>query len=308
MLANNRQFQRHRINRSLNHIRDHLTGQLNLDQLADAACLSKYHFIRVFAQHLGETPNQFIARRRLECATTKLVFKPHSSITNIALDSGFSGSDAFARAFKAKYGRTPRSVKNSDPSIFEELGRNCIDQYKIYKPGHTITLNDGAAFQVRVEKKPAHYVCYMRHIGSYGDADDSISNTFAKLQDWARSKGLLTHKSSFIGISHNDCNSTPAGRCIYDVGMIMDDEIAEDESVSVQLVPQGYYAVMDVQCPPLMLNRMWDWFLGNWFTTSKLTRRNGIYYEHFPEFGKRAVTALYGAQLCVPIEAPASAF
>ena len=86
------------------------------------------------------------------------------------------------------------------------------------------------------------------------------------------------------------------------------DEIAEDESVSVQLVPQGYYAVMDVQCPPLMLNRMWDWFLGNWFTTSKLMRRNGIYYEHFPEFGKRAVTALYGAQLCVPIEAPASAF
>lgn len=304
MLANNRQFRRHRINRSLNYIRDHLTGHLNLDQLADAACLSKYHFIRVFAQHLGETPNQFISRRRLECAATKLIFKPNSSITEIALDSGFSGSDAFARAFRARYRRAPRTVKNSDPSVFEDLAQNCVNTYEIYKPGHRLTQLDSDKFDIRIEFKPAHYVCYMRHIGSYGDADDSISNTYAKLQNWARHKKLLTEKSSYIGISHNDCNTTPAGRCIYDVGMVLEDEIEEDETVSVQLVPSGFYAIMDVTCPPQMLNRMWDWFLGIWFVDAKLIRRNGIYYEYFQEFGRLPVTARYGAQLCVPIEKP----
>ena len=304
VLANNRQYQRHRINRSLNHIRDHLTGHLNLDQLADAACLSKYHFIRVFHQHLGETPNQFISRRRLECATAKLIFRPNSSITDIALDSGFSGSDVFARAFRAKYRRAPRSIKNADLSIFEELGQGCTQKYEIFKPGHDVLPIESSSLSVNIEFRPAYYVCYLRHIGSFGDAGNSITNTFTKLQDWARRRELLKPTSSFIGISHNDSNATPAGRCIYDAGMVMDDEIAEDDQVSVQLVPGGYYAILDVKCIPQMLNRYWDWFLGDWFSQSNLKRRKGIYYEYFPHSGSLPVKAIYGAQLCAPIENP----
>lgn len=308
MLANNRQFQRHRINRSLNHIRDHLTGQLNLDQLADAAYLSKYHFIRVFDKHIGETPNQFISRRRLECATAKLIFKPNSSITDIALDSGFSGSDVFARAFRAKYRRAPRSIKNADLSVFEELALGSANRYEIFKPGHEVSKLESCNLNVSFELRPTYYVCYMRHIGSYGDAGNSISNTFTKLQAWAHHRKILKSTSSFIGISHNDSNATPAGRCIYDAGMIMDDEIAEDDMVSVQLIPGGYYAILDVACVPQMLNRYWDWFLGDWFSQSNLKRRKGIYYEYFPESGSLPVKAKYGAQLCAPIENPAFAF
>jgi AraC family transcriptional regulator len=92
------------MNRVIDHIQKHLNDQLNLEHLAAIACFSPFHFHRLFRAWTGETLQAFVHRLRLERAAAELVFNRPKSITAIALDCGFSGSSAFARAFKEAFG------------------------------------------------------------------------------------------------------------------------------------------------------------------------------------------------------------
>jgi len=89
-----------RINRVMDYVDTHLDGDLSLGNLAKVANFSASHFHRIFGAMVGERLNQFIGRVRAERAATRLLSNPNASITEIALDCGYSGSATFARAFR----------------------------------------------------------------------------------------------------------------------------------------------------------------------------------------------------------------
>jgi AraC family transcriptional regulator len=91
-----------RFNRVLDYIQAHLPEAMDLETLASVACFSPYHFHRLFHGWMGETLHDFIFRLRVERAATQLVYNPGKSITEIALDCGFSSSSTFARAFSVQ--------------------------------------------------------------------------------------------------------------------------------------------------------------------------------------------------------------
>ena len=81
-----------RINRVIDYIEKHLDTELTLDTLAGVANFSSFHFHRIFRAIVGETLNAYIRRLRVEKAVSQLVNNPGKTITEIALDCGFSGS------------------------------------------------------------------------------------------------------------------------------------------------------------------------------------------------------------------------
>ena len=85
-----------RIDRVIDYLRDHLDKPLKLEDLAKVACLSQYHFHRVFGAMTGETLNDFTNRLRLEKAA-RLLKRTRQSATEIALECGFSSSATFSR-------------------------------------------------------------------------------------------------------------------------------------------------------------------------------------------------------------------
>ena len=89
-----------RINRVIDYVEANIDKELTLSELAEVALFSPFHFHRIFSAIVGETLNGFIQRLRIEKAATMLVQNPKKSITEIAFDCGFSGSSAFARAFR----------------------------------------------------------------------------------------------------------------------------------------------------------------------------------------------------------------
>ena len=150
--------QRHRVNRVMNYARSHVKDALDLDALADVACLSKFHFTRVFNAHLNETPSQHLGRIRLELAARKLIYTQRTSITRVAMDCGFSGSDVFSRAFRARFGSPPRIFRTSNQWCLETITASNPLRKEIHKPGEMIRGDAFSNLRVRVERRPDYRV------------------------------------------------------------------------------------------------------------------------------------------------------
>ena len=93
MTTNNRYLAeeyRGRINRVLDHIERNMDRPFTLEELADIANFSKFHFSRIFWAMTGETPFGFLMRIRLEKAASLLLMNPKESISEIAYLCGYS--------------------------------------------------------------------------------------------------------------------------------------------------------------------------------------------------------------------------
>lgn len=77
-----------------------------IDELCAMAHMSRSTFLRTFRRALGRAPMGFLLDRRLEAAR-RLLRDTDRSITEIALDTGFSDSNYFARVFRRAVGLAP---------------------------------------------------------------------------------------------------------------------------------------------------------------------------------------------------------
>lgn len=85
---------------------DHLDEDLGIERLADRMAMSARHFRRVFAETFDATPAAYVERLRLERACV-LLTSGSLAIDRIAAAVGFSSTDAFRRAFRARYRASP---------------------------------------------------------------------------------------------------------------------------------------------------------------------------------------------------------
>src|SRR6476469_3624291 len=101
-----------RINRVIDYLRGNLDRQVKLEELARVACFSEFHFHRIFGAVSGETLNSFTNRLRLEKAARLLRYSDQS-LTDIALNCGFSSPATFSRAFRSGYDTSPSQFRKS---------------------------------------------------------------------------------------------------------------------------------------------------------------------------------------------------
>jgi YesN/AraC family two-component response regulator len=87
-------------------IEKHLTDRLTLQELADRAGLSKYHFCRFFSKHTGMTPMKYVSLSRVERAKDMMI-SGNSTISSIAFKSGFNNATLFSKQFKKYTGQSP---------------------------------------------------------------------------------------------------------------------------------------------------------------------------------------------------------
>jgi AraC family transcriptional regulator len=92
------------------HIDEHYLQEINLDTLAEVAMTSKYHFLRCFKEIYHCSPYQYVLQKRLQHSAHLLLRKRHS-LTEIALETGFTDRRAFNKAFKKMYGTLPTAFK-----------------------------------------------------------------------------------------------------------------------------------------------------------------------------------------------------
>ncbi len=93
-------------NSVLEYIGEHFTEELRLDDVADYCGFSKYHFSRLFKEYANTTFYDYLTQCRVKAAESFLE-QEDMTITDIALQSGFSSISTFNRTFKLQKGCTP---------------------------------------------------------------------------------------------------------------------------------------------------------------------------------------------------------
>uniref|UniRef100_UPI003100E15E helix-turn-helix domain-containing protein n=1 Tax=Neorhizobium sp. EC2-8 TaxID=3129230 RepID=UPI003100E15E len=99
-----------RLQRVLDFIEAKLGDDIALDDLAREACLSPFHFSRLFHDTTGLPPHRYVIERRIRAAQ-QMLLSGRSSIAEIALDTGFGSQANFARTFRKATGVTPRQYR-----------------------------------------------------------------------------------------------------------------------------------------------------------------------------------------------------
>jgi AraC-like DNA-binding protein len=95
-----------RLRRALDLIEATLDRPMRLEEVASAACLSPYHFHRLFTATQGETPHHYARRRRLERARDRLE-RSDDTVTDISLEYGFESLSSFSLLFRRRFGLPP---------------------------------------------------------------------------------------------------------------------------------------------------------------------------------------------------------
>ena len=71
---------------------------IDLDRIAREACLSRFHFHRLFTRIYRVTPHQYLTRKRIEQARIALAGKTHT-VTEICAEVGFESVGSFSTLF-----------------------------------------------------------------------------------------------------------------------------------------------------------------------------------------------------------------
>lgn len=105
-----------RLNQSMAYIEEHLTGEIDHEQLGRIACCSAYHYQRMFTYMAGITLAEYIRRRKMSLAAFDLQ-GGDERIIDIAEKYGYRSPTAFNRAFQSFHGIAPSAVKEEGVSV-----------------------------------------------------------------------------------------------------------------------------------------------------------------------------------------------
>ncbi len=111
---------------------------INLENIADEANFSKFHFIRLFKKTYAKTPHQYLIKVRIEKA--KELLKTDCSIQHVCYAVGFESISSFTELFKKLIKLTPSSYQIQQHTIKAEIAKtplkyipNCFAEKKGWK-------------------------------------------------------------------------------------------------------------------------------------------------------------------------------
>lgn len=95
---------------ALEYIRKNFFRDLTLDEIAQAAYLSKYHFERLFTEHMGVTVHAYVTELRFQRAMW-LLETTNMPVADVAAEVGYSDGQALVKLFKKNFGITPNAYR-----------------------------------------------------------------------------------------------------------------------------------------------------------------------------------------------------
>lgn len=249
-----------RILRVIDYIHAHAADDLSLDQLAEVAAMSRFHWHRVFTAIMGASPAQIIRSVRMHKATM-LLLRTDLGIPAIATQVGYPNGRSFVRAFKDAYGQTP--------SAFRASGL----------PGQTPNpspAGGSSMFSVDIETAPSKRLAALAHRGDYAEG----SHAYQKVATIMSIGGHWPQTSGMAGVYYDDPDVTPTEELRSHAGVLWDGETVPDGLEEVEL-DGGRYAVLHFKGAYAGLGEAYRYLYGPWLSSTQESLRDAPSYEHY---------------------------
>lgn len=101
-----------RLRRALEFMHDNCERELSLHEIASAACLSEFHFARLFKKITGATPHAYLASLRVEKAR-RLLAETDLAISEIGARVGYTSQSHFTKIFREATGLPPKAFREA---------------------------------------------------------------------------------------------------------------------------------------------------------------------------------------------------
>ena len=170
-----------RMQRVLDYIDRHLDGDLDLETVSRVAAFSKFHFHRQFTATFGLSVHRYVQLARLKRASHRLAYRDDESVTDIAMDAGYDAPDAFARAFRQRFGQSPSSFRKSPDWEPWLAAFGPLDNARSKLMQKTFTTDD-----VTIRDVAPTLVAIMEHRGDPA----TIGATIQRFIAWRKAAGL----------------------------------------------------------------------------------------------------------------------
>lgn len=237
-----------RLNRVIDHIYDHLDDDIRFDDMAEIACLSPWHWHRVYAAMRGETITETIRRLRLSRAAEWLA-NSDLALDAIARRAGYSSADAFGRAFKDAYGKSPAD--------YRETGSHAA-----FKAA--LLAEDGAGFPVSMETLAPIRCASIAHAGSYMQIDRAMGRLFSALA----ARDAMAPDQRMMAVFYDDPDLVPVENLRSRACSPVADGVALAPPIEEAMLRGGLYARLRYQGPYADMKGAYRWLLGVWLPQS----------------------------------------
>ncbi|MCF4099122.1 AraC family transcriptional regulator [Maritalea mediterranea] len=252
---------RKRIDRVVNYIYDHLDEPIDLQHLADVACMSPYHWHRVYRAIQGETIAATVKRLRLHRAAGQLA-QSKISIEEIAERSGYCSLAAFTRAFTQVYGQPPAQYRRA--------GSHTRLQSAIER-------GEGQLFPVEIKTIEPMTLIGLPHQGDYMN----IGRVFEPVFGWMGQAGLLPQMRHAMATYYDDPDSVPEADLRSFAGAVFAATVDVPDHFESRTIEGGRYAVLRYRGAYAEMSTAYRWLYGTWLNNSGVELRDAPCVEDY---------------------------
>lgn len=287
-MTDSRSIYKARVDAAIMYMHDHLHERIILEDLAKTAGFSAFHFHRLFSAMIGETPQQFLIRLRLERTANMLVKYSGYSITQIAMNCGFSSSSAFARSFKNHFGLSANEYRKTEcKPVPAEVH---ADDYGLKEHPH---------IKVEILSVPKWNLIYVSILKGY--KIDLICKGWNQLYRWATAHNLITAETRVLGISFDDPLITPADKCRYYACISLPSEINPQPPIGFMTLAGSKCAMVRVTCTLNEIQGIYMYLYRDWLLDSGFQPADLPPYEIYLSTPKTYPEGKYEMEIYIPI-------
>jgi DNA gyrase inhibitor GyrI len=224
---------------------------------------------------------------------------PDRTLSRVALESGFTSSSEFSKAFRSRYGMAPSNWDRTSALVenrkYDQAGAPC----RRYTDEELADDEAAGRFPVTIRELPATRVVHVRVTNSYDL--DTIMGGYTRFITWLRAHNDGDMPAGrLIGMSQDDPDVTPAKLCRYD--FCWEGDIAADGEFGERVLPACRVASVHIDGDIETLCRAWDYVYRHWLPRSNWQPANLPALEVYRRTPEEVGWTSFDLDGCVPVE------
>ena len=257
-----------RLQNSIDHIEKHLLDDLSIEEVAETAFVSSFHYQRIFSLLTGMTIGEYIRKRRLAKAGQQIAASD-GKVIDIALKYGYDSPESFSKAFTRFHGISPAAARMAGSNL------------KSFSPlVLKITIEGGLTMDYRIENKQSFKVLVISRIFSA----ETSSAEIPKFWDEFFRKGFNKVSCGRFGICCPPEKGSKEFR--YSIGNYLNESSVKQAEIPAGFeildIPAGTWAVFPCVGPmPDSIQNLWKQIYSQWLPTSGYEIVPGYDIEHY---------------------------